>query len=137
LETPARTVHNVSIVAGRSGVIVTSDHNRLLNNAVTVVFGASFSVSGNQNLLTSNRGADGQLGFGIGGDQNLLFENSYTGLAFDGFAIGGNQNLLIRNNATETLESGFDIRGEGNRLVGNLALNSGFFGGSWSPGKRR
>jgi parallel beta-helix repeat protein len=96
--------------------------------------GASFSIAGSQNLLDSNWGAGPQIGFLIGGDQNLLLENTSAPIppdippAHEGFLIVGNQNLLIRNNASAADQNGFVIDGDGNRLMGNLALNSPFSG---------
>jgi len=121
------TVRHVTAFGARAGIIVSSDHNRLLNNVATIRgINTAIIVGGNHNLLTSNWTAGDQIGFIIGGDHNRLVENTSAPLppnfppAHDGFLVGGNKNLLIRNNAIIDTR-GFVISGDGNRLVGNLA----------------
>jgi hypothetical protein len=68
------TVRGVKVnTDGTSGLVVQSDHNRLLNNSAGSAI-VGFAIGGRKNLLVNNLGL-GQLGFAIGGDANLLFHN--------------------------------------------------------------
>jgi hypothetical protein len=119
------TVRRVSVFALiEHTVVVTSDRNRLINNAITTAAGGAIAITGNQNLLHSNWAAGGQIGFSISGDENRLVENTHTESRTGSFIVG-NRNLLIRNNVARISESGFAIRGDGNTLLGNLALDNG------------
>jgi hypothetical protein len=102
------------------GFAVSSDHNRLLKNRATSD-GAGFRIIGRHNLLANNIG-DGQVGFEVNGDANLLFKNSHTpGGVFSGFNIEGDHNLLVSNEALDGETQGFRIAGNGNTAVGNVA----------------
>jgi hypothetical protein len=128
------TVRRVHVSGGAAGIVVTSDHNRLITNVVTGVFGPgpAFGIGGHQNLVTSNVATGGQAGFIISGDDNRLVENTYTASSDlggrIGFDVSGNQNLLRRNHLVTIPDRGFIIRGEGNRLVENLMFGNAMEG---------
>jgi hypothetical protein len=99
------------------GIVVVSDHNRLISNMSSSVT-TGFRVQGNNNLLARNTGF-GQGAFQVDGHQNLLVHNlSSTTDVFVGFRISGNQNLLVSNEGRGG-EDGVEVMGDGNRLVGN------------------
>jgi parallel beta-helix repeat protein len=110
-----------------SGIVVTSDHNRLIENEAR---GISWGiiVEGHHNALRQNLGG-GQGGFQVLGDGNRLRQNQASEGTFDGYLVSGHRNWLVRNGALGT-DTGFRIRSSGadNVLIGNVANRKEFFG---------
>ena len=116
------TVQGIDISASDMGIIVRSDHNRLLSNRASGSIEVGIIVSGTKNLLDSNIGM-GQGGFLVDGEANQLVHNLSPSGNREGFLIYGDKNLLISNVAIGS-DDGILIRGNGNRVVGSTTIGN-------------
>jgi hypothetical protein len=101
-----------------NGIVVVSDHNRVLRNT-GVGYNVGLVVDGHHNLLAYNTGM-GQGGFAVVGDDNWLVGNltPSPGPAFGGYVRGrGNR---LHGNEIQGGGDGLLVEGDENRLRQNF-----------------
>jgi hypothetical protein len=97
--------HNLvagNIGLGQGAVIVTGDHNLLLNNHSPEGQHFGVRIEGDHNLLVGNQGRGVGEGFVVRGDGNTVVGNLMT-RAETGILVQGEDNRLVRNTALENL----------------------------------
>jgi parallel beta-helix repeat protein len=127
------TVRNVTSTQTQDfNIVVSSDHNQLINVMAVSFYGAAFGISGNHNHLTDSIARCISLFFAscidVGGNENRLINNFTTSINEStnrgGFEIGGNNNVLRGNRAIGNEGPGIVVTGTGNILSRNTALDN-------------
>ncbi len=99
----AHKIRHMEVQVGSSdGIIVESNHNRIIGNRVTT---ADFA-------------------FSVRGHGNLLLRNTANNNHGDGFVISGVNQQLIRNRAKDNINHGISVSGSHHKLIGNKVTGS-------------
>jgi hypothetical protein len=132
--TGRHTVRNVTSVFVDLSVIVTSDHNTLIDVVADGGLSSRFTISGHHNRLVNSIALCGLFGeacIRVEGDRNLLIGNVVTvGPDHTGIEISGDNNVVERNRVIWIVASGtshpaIDVTGTGNRIMHNTAMTEG------------
>lgn len=118
-------------------------NNRVKNapsNGIQILFGKACMISGNTInggviRLSATHGTTishnvvsnappGNIGIDLGGDDNLLLENTVTNGASIGIAAGGDRNHLVGNVSNGNSKFGIIISGDDTVYRGNTAMNN-------------
>jgi parallel beta-helix repeat protein len=128
------TVKDCRVSGFDHGILLTarlgsgSDGNRLIDNAVSGnrLDGVRVNES-DHNVLTGNiASANGENGFAIEGNSNIVTQNQAFDNALDGFAVGGGRrDIVFSANISKGNQNGFGIVGTGHTFVRNKAANNG------------
>lgn len=86
--------------------------------------GAGIEVRGNGNEVSGNTATANDIGFLVSGNSNLLRSNKGNGNTGDGFTVTGNSNDVRGNEANSNGGQGFDVSGTNNQLRSNQANRS-------------
>jgi parallel beta-helix repeat protein len=104
-------VHRVVAGGSTQGILVESEHNRIVDNAVLRgAEDAAIQVDGSDNRLYGNA-VTGSLdqGFEIRGDRNLITRNRVGGIA-EGVELRGARNQLWHNDIVGATDTGIELR---------------------------
>lgn len=108
-----------------------SEHNVLTGNIASSNGQHGFALLGNSNIVTRNQAFDNEYdGFVVGaGHRDIVFSaNLSKGNQGHGFAISGTGHRLMRNTAAENRDHGFDISGDSIFMIRNRAIHNGVDG---------
>ena len=134
--TGGHTVRDVTSSLVDANILVTSDHNRLINVIAQSVYNAAFAIYGDHNRLTNSMALcpfvalDGCIS--IAGDENDLSDNLVSveedccapGVGRGGMRIAGHKNRLRLNRVTNHDGPGIVVLGTDNDLRFNTALGN-------------
>jgi len=131
--TGRHTVRNVTSVLEDLSVIVTSDHNTLIEVVADGGLSSRFTISGDHNRLINSIALCGLFGdpcIRVEGDGNHLVGNFVAvGPDHEGIVVSGNNNVLESNRVIWMQPSGsqsshraITVTGTGNRITRNTAI---------------
>jgi len=132
--TGRHTVRNVTSVFVDLSVIVTSDHNILIDVVADGGLSSRFTISGHHNWLINSTALCALFGdacIRVEGDGNHLIGNVVTvGQDHTGIEISGDNNAVERNRVVWIVDSGtshpaIHVTGTGNRIMHNTAITEG------------
>ena len=86
--------------------------------------GAGIEVRGNGNEVSGSTAVSNDIGFLVSGNGNLIRSNRGDGNTDDGFCVSGNVNDVRGNEANTNGAIGFDLVGTGNQLRSNQSNRS-------------
>jgi len=131
--TGRHTVRNVTSIFVDLSVIVTSDHNTLIEVVADGGLSSRFDISGDHNRLINSTALCGLFGepcIRVVGDRNHLIGNFIAvGPGHDGIVVLGDHNVLERNRVIWMVEPSssssrraITVTGTGNRIAHNTAI---------------
>jgi parallel beta-helix repeat protein len=123
-----RIIDNQAIGNRLDGVRVNeSEHNVLTGNVASANGQHGFALLGDSNMLMQNQASDNARdGFvtTVGHRDNVFYANTSTDNGAFGFNVGGNRCELRGNTSTDNGEVGFGVEGNRCELRGNTALSN-------------
>jgi hypothetical protein len=128
------TVKNVTSLGPMDGnVIVTSDHNTLIDVMAESIISPAFAISGKHNRLTNSIALCAGVAdycIALGGEDNQLVDN-FAKSDTRVIVVGGKRNVVQGNRAILTgasVEAAIGVGGTGNRITDNTAISENGIG---------
>src|SRR4051794_29100730 len=125
-----------------AGALIESDDARIVRNRFVPALDfddrlPALKLTGNRARIADNVVTGRWLGgFVLNGSDNVVVDNSLSGLAGDGIFVSAFSNgvTLRRNSVDGMSDDGIDVQAAGTRLEGNSATNNGVWGIAAVPG---